>query len=179
MRHLRECKKIATVFSCSKCDFVSFRKGNLRAHDIEQHSERDNEDTDNIKEKQVPDTIVVDTQNGEIMIVGSGKHLVMYGLDIECCSTLKNCYDTSFPFEIKSLKVKQDPLLVTGTHEFVLNRINIRKGDNVSLTNILERSKSSDVIMKSLLWKDSVLLLFDKHILIHSITSGDEKCFYF
>ena len=35
IRHLKECKKIANVYNCSKCNFVSFCKDTLQTHNIE------------------------------------------------------------------------------------------------------------------------------------------------
>ena len=70
--HLLECRKTGKLFECEQCDYVSYRKAQVEKHFIEQHHEKTYQASD-LSEKEVPKTILCNTEDSKFAIISSGK----------------------------------------------------------------------------------------------------------
>ena len=111
-----ECKKLAKVFDCPDCSYFSFRKANVEAHRITQHSDQNDNLTSNQTESDIPEIVSCSVNKCENVIIGSGKKLEVFAFDnqIECISKLKSVFTMHTNFEINNIECFGSNLLVTG-----------------------------------------------------------------
>ena len=173
VRHLKECKKIAKVYECSECSFVSTRKSNYKTHQIEQHSHAPSREISDISERPLANTTVFEACNGKVVIVGSGVKVASFIKDSDTCSTLKKCGEICVSFEIKSVKVKDEYLLIVGDYQMVLKRIYFID-QSTTFETILDHKTNSKQIISSDISSESVFLLFDHSIEILFIETSEK-----
>ena len=125
-------------------------------------------------EKSLSCTFVSEAFNGEIMVVASDINVVAYMKSENCCVSLERCGDTCVPFEIASMKIKEDLFLLTGSNEFILKKIKFSERV-VTFETMAHIKRSQKIILTSILSSNYVFLLYENSIDIICIKDGGKR----
>ena len=161
VRHALECKGTAKTFSCTKCDYSSFRKSDLQNH-IMKHSE----------EKPIDDTYLCSIPQFHAIAIGGGMKLSFYLMDISS-SKLKLSGKLETNFKIEQIECLESMLSITGSQEVSLMKIEVNNG--IFSFAEVKRIYSDSKIKKSSLISQHILLLCENSLEIFSIEDEAQR----